>query len=491
MMDLPLLPLTLAHVPEGLQQALQQEGVPSQSWQPGIDPTRFVLFDSRCAPRPALAAGQEAIDVDRFRKAAQHDPYQALMDTRAARHRWQLGPWQVSEEIALVHRSAVRKRLLLRLRKEIERRGGIWLTVGYFPFPYRSAFNFRFDHDEYHAGDFHRTLAAIEGWEDATSHYVCASTHGQHPEALHRLAGLHVGGHGYWHHTYRNREDNKQNIRRGLEVLQAAGLEPVGFTAPHGRYNPGLKAAMDALRIEHSSEFGLAFDDLPFFPAGSGVLQVPIHPICLGVVIEAAVAAANRPSTLPVDQRAPLLIEAAAVTIDHFQRVARLKYEAGEPIFLYGHPNDRIGRYPEVIREVLAVIANFRSIWKTTLAEFARWWRKRLAIRLQLHRQGQTLVVTGGMPPGDWRATLHLSRGELVASLPWNGRELRLQTSALAYQRRPLKPAGFQPVRADGPEPLKSALLRYLDWERVTPVDEIQVRDWRSLVKKTLRFIKP
>ncbi len=131
------------------------------------------------------------------------------------------------------------------------------------------------------------------------------------------------------------------------------------------------------------------------------------------------------------------------------------------------------------------------TIWKTTLAEFARWWRKRLAIRLQLQRVGETLVVTGQMPPGNCRATLHLSRGELVASLPWDGREMRLQTSALAYQRRPAKVAGFQPVRTDGPQPLKAALLRYLDWERVTPVGEIRVRDWRSLVKKTLRLIKP
>lgn len=485
-MELPLLPLTLARVPDGLRQALQQEGVPFRSWQPGEDATRFVLFDSRCAPRPPLVTGQEAIDVDQFRRGVESDPFQALIEPQAARHRWQLGPWEVSEEIATVNRRAVRKRLLMRLRKELERRGGVWMTVGYFPFPYRSAFNFRFDHDNYHPGDFDRTLAAIDGWEDATSHYVCASTHVEHADALRRLAGMHVGGHGYWHHTYRNREDNEHNIRRGLEVLRSTGLQPIGFVAPHGRHNPGLQAALDVLRIEHSSEFALAYDDVPFFPVRSGVLQVPIHPICLGVVMEAALAATREDPQAEVDY-----CQAVEVTIAHFQSVARQKYDAGEPIFLYGHPDGRVGRYPEVLRETLAAVANFSALWKTTLAEFARWWRKRLAIRLQLQRVGETLVVTGQMPPGNCRATLHLNRGDLVASLPWDGRELRLQTSALAYQRRPAKVAGFQPVRTDGPQPLKAALLRYLDWERVTPVAEIRVRDWRSLVKKTLRLIKP
>ena len=489
-MELPLLPLTLARVPDGLRQALQQEGVPFRSWQTGEETTRFVLFDSRCAPRPPLSAGQEAIDVDRFRRGAESDPFQTLIESQAARHRWQLGPWEVSEEIAVANRRAVRKRLLLRLRHELERRGGVWLTVGYFPFPYRSAFNFRFDHDNYHPADFDRTLAAIDGWEDATSHYVCASTHVEHADALRRLAGMHVGGHGYWHHTYRNREDNEQNLRRGLDVLRAAGLEPIGFVSPHGRHNPGLQAALDGLRIEHSSEFALAYDDVPFFPVRSGVLQVPIHPICLGVVMEAALAAFKQEpradDTSSVDYAA-----AVEVTLAHFQHVARQKYEAGEPIFLDGHPDGRVGRYPELLRETLATVATFSAVWKTTLAEFARWWRKRLAIRLQLQRVGETLVVTGQMPPGNCRATLHLSRGELVASLPWDGREMRLQTSALAYQRRPAKVAGFQPVRTDGPQPLKAALLRYLDWERVTPVGEIRVRDLRSLVKKTLRLIKP
>ncbi len=489
-MELPLLPLSLARVPEGLRQVLDQEGVPIQPWQPAAMATRFVLYDGQCAPPPELAPGQEAIDVDRFRLGAAGDPFAPLVDTKASLHRWRLGDWDVMEEIGQVNRRSVRKRLVWQLRKEIEFRGGTWLTLGGFPFPYRSAFNFRFDHDEFHAADFERTLNAISGWEAATSHYVCASTHEKHSAALERLRGLHVGSHGYWHHTYLDQADNERNIRRGIEVLQQAGLQPVGFVAPHGRSNAGLRAALNHLSIDHSSEFGLAHDELPFFPPGSRVLQIPIHPLCLGVVIEAASAAAGHRPPVDEDGRCKLFRRAAKATLEHFEAVARRKYESGEPVFLYGHPDGRVGRYPELLQETLNVIAGFGSIWKTTLAEFAAWWRQRQAIRLQLQRSGDNLVVSGQLPAASNRVSLHLWRGDLVATLPWDGAELKLQTSSLAYQRRSFKASGFQPVRVDGAQPLKSALLRYLDWERVTPVKEIHIRDWRSLVKKTLRMLK-
>ena len=35
------------------------------------------------------------------------------------------------------------------LRNAIERCGGIWLNLAAFPFPYRSALNFRIDYDRY------------------------------------------------------------------------------------------------------------------------------------------------------------------------------------------------------------------------------------------------------------------------------------------------------------------------------------------------------
>jgi hypothetical protein len=44
--------------------------------------------------------------------------------------------------------------------------------------------------------------------------------------------------------------------------------------------------------------------------------------------------------------------------------------------------------------------------------------------------------------------------------------------------------------RIDPPQGLRSAVRNYLDWEKVTPVEEIGVTTWRGWMKRTLRRIK-
>ena len=61
-----------------------------------------------------------------------------------------------------------------------------------------------------------------------------------------------------------------------FDVLDASTLD-----------DAGLKAALEKLQVGHSSEFGLAYDDLPFWPRQSSVLQVPVHPVSLGIFLNA------------------------------------------------------------------------------------------------------------------------------------------------------------------------------------------------------------
>ena len=110
---------------------------------------RFVLFDSRCGTVGPLAAGQHAIDVDMLREPDGFDPFEALVDERSMAANWPIGGLHVSEEIARVDKRAVRRRIMARLRNEVEQAGGIWLRVAPYPFPYRSALNFRIDYDEF------------------------------------------------------------------------------------------------------------------------------------------------------------------------------------------------------------------------------------------------------------------------------------------------------------------------------------------------------
>jgi peptidoglycan/xylan/chitin deacetylase (PgdA/CDA1 family) len=475
---LPLLPLILEDVPPGLVQALGQEGVPFLHRVSAATRGRFVLFDSRRRASPRVGPGQVAIDVDRLRDGSRPDPLEALLEERSQRHQWRIGGLTVTEEIARVDRRILRKRILGVLREAIERAGGVWLAVAAFPFPYRSALNFRIDYDQYNPQDFDATLGAIAGHEHATSHFVNAAAYLPLEDALARLRGLDVGSHGYRHHTYLGEEENLTNIRRGIETLRALGIEPSGFVAPHGRFNRGLLAAMEKSGIGHSSEFGLAYDDLPFFPRGGSVLQIPIHPVSLGIFLEAAQREAARSRNT--------IRQAVHTAVDYFRHTARGKYRAGQPVFLYGHPTRRLGSHPEVLRAVFDEAEGFAAIWKTTLSRFAAWWRARAGVRLSVVRQADQLVVTANRRPDKYALGIEFWRGRHVARMPLGRRVLRFSPSALAYENRAAE-STVRPVRIDSPEGLRGRIRRWIDWERETPTEEIGSGAWRNWAKRTLR----
>lgn len=476
---LPELPLLVADVPQGLRQALSQEGVPWCDYVPGSRAGRFVLFDAtRLSPR--LFEGQTPIDVGPLRRGGGGDPFDALTDRRAARYAWRVGPLTVEETVARVDRAAVRQRFLSELRRMLEAAGGIWLRVSAFPHPYQTAFNFRVDHDEYDADDFNATLAIVERHADCVSHYVCAATHAPHRGALARLRDVHVGSHGYWHHTYRDAAANLANVRRGIDALAAAGLSPDGFAAPLGRFNQGLLEALEALSISHSSEFGLAYDDLPFFPAGSSVLQVPIHPICLGLCLDAA------RRRLPAEAAGEVASRAA---LAHFERMAREKHAAREPIFFYGHPAGRVGKFPHVLRELFAVVDGLDGVWRVTLSEFARWWAARDKVQVQAIRRDGQIEVTAATCPDGYLPTVEYWLGERAASQPLTAGRAIFACDAPLQEPRRIERRSY-PERFTGRLGWRDRVRTFLDWEYATPLDEIDVRTWCGWTKRTLREVK-
>jgi hypothetical protein len=473
------LPLILADVPRGLKLALRQEGVPFRQARRGLPEGRFVLFDGRNKSRPAVAAGQTAVDIDPLRTGFDRDPFEALVDETSQRLAWRIGPFLASEEIAAVDKRSVRRRILGTLRSRLEEIGGIWLRVSPYPFPYQSAFNFRIDYDEYDRESFSATQAAISGHEHATSHFVCGASYRSAGESLIRIRDLDVGSHGYRHHTYRTVEENLDNVRRGIEVLCRAGIEPSGFAAPHGRFNAALVEALETLNVGHSSEFGLVWDELPLDIGRGDLLQIPVHPVSLGIVIDAARDIAG-------DDREEAEARAAQAALDHFRDFALSQHHRGEPVFLYGHPTRRLGRYPHVLTNVFETVDHLRSMWKTTRSEFASWWRIRCAVRLTVTRQGNRFTVAAQQRVPGYRIGIEYFRGEHVSLLPLDGRVRDFSPGSIGYQKRETDSA-FCPVRVDGPEPFRQRVRRMLDWERVTPVDEIKPNNLRNLAKRTLR----
>lgn len=479
--ELPLLPVVLAATPTALTSALETEGLPFVAHAAEPRGGKFVLFDSRLAAPPTLAPGQLAIDL----RAALGDlDLQQLEDTRTAQGQWQVGPLTVHETISRVDKAAVRREALRRLREALQAAGGVWLRVGAFPYGYRTAFCLRLDHDAFVPDDLRRVMSALRGVEMATTHFVCASSHVARAEATAMLAGLDVGSHGYWHHSYRNAREQQRNIERGVDALRAAGLHPRGFAAPHGRLTPGLGQILDELGVDYSSEFGCLHDELPARSPGARAWQIPVHPVCLGIALEAARRDADRKRAF-VDGPA-----VAGWLADYWTEVAVRKHTAGAPLFFYGHPDGRLGRYPEVIGQLLSAVRTLPDVWWTSLARFIDWQRTRLASRIR--------VFASDALPSSFRVECQAPHRE--SSLP---RALE-HVSSEGISRWRLEPgrtsidlshaARWQPI-AEPPvkrmarprRALGDRLRRWLDYERETPREEIAVDHWRGRLKRAIR----
>jgi len=480
---LPPLPLLLWDTPPGLELILAQEGVPtakvSDPHPLAFQSGRFVLFDARKTSasklKASLGRGHVAVDVDELRRGWPHDPFAALVDNRAARTAWQVGGLDLAERVARRDKATIRHQVIERLRAAIGRAGGLWARLSPYPYPFRSAFNFRADLDEPIPADYARFAHARRPIADCTTHFVSTHAYGRNPAVLGDLRGLDTQSHGHFHVVYRDPDANRSNLERAHDLLVDSGIAPSGFAAPGGRWNRGLDRAIEDLGYEYSSDFHLGFDDLPFFPwlgrRFSRVLQVPIHPICEGLFVEAGAVADD-----------------GRKVGEHLARAVRAKIEAGEPAFVYGHPERRLGRFPWVLGAIASEIAGEGLLWRVTLTEFAHWWRWRAERRWSVVPKGQGRFE---VQFDEWDAryplALEIHRAGRVASLPIAGPCMPLALDSLAYERLPSRPdlPGPRPLR--GPRGLRAAVRAALDWETVTPIDELPDRTLAARLKIGLR----
>jgi hypothetical protein len=479
---LPHLPLLLWETPPGLELILAQEGI---AYARVRDPHplafhggRFVLYDGKrvaaATVRANLSPEHVALDIDLLRQEEGADPFAALVDTRARLASWRVGRWILTERVGRVAKAAVRRKLLGRLRQAITKAGGLWARLAPYPFPYRSAFNFRADLDEPVAEDYARFARARRRLADCSTHFVSTYAYGNQPRVLDDLLRFDTQSHGHYHVVYRDAEANRRNLDRAHRILQEAGFELSGFAAPHGRWNAGLDDVLEGFGYQYSSDFQLGYDDFPYFPwrgdRFSHVLQVPIHPICEGLFLDAGVG----------DGR---------VIADHLAGVVRARIDAGEPAFVYGHPERRLARFPVILSTLADAVSGDWLLWRVTLTEFARWWRWRGERRWSILPKADGRLE---VQFEDWDASypiaLEIQRGSHVSTVPIRGPRRPLRLDVLAYERRERRVDLPSPVPASQAPSLKAVVRSALDWETVTPLHDLPANTLADRVKKSLRW---
>jgi len=447
---LPHLPLMLAGVPRPAAALLRSLGLPVAPL-PRVALTasgtgRFVLFDSlhsasADAARRARAQGLEPIDV-RSLLAADPDRLSAWL-ARAE------GP----EPAAGLHSPRAAAAVLAfvnELKRELEARGGVWVRVADYPYPWQSALGFTLEHE---AGDVDTILHAALHAPPHTAHFLSSKTS---PEVLECLAaaGLDTAG---WllsddeveHMTARHAE--RWLARRA--AFAQAGLPPVGL-ALHGRESgwPSLRLLLQlemqflcrpqlvpACTVDLPQQAGVPETCVQFATQSLAELSLaaPTHPPAAAATFktDAASAALHQPHqqigeshVLGPDRRSADRAAAAPIL------GLRQQYQSGMPVVLRGTASPTAA---DEFRTLDRLAAGCSLLWRPRLAEFAGWWVKRRQIDLQVWRRddGFEVQAAPGHPFERWPAAIEIWRGQHLATLPLKQPVLHVRDHGLVFLR--------------------------------------------------------
>ena len=384
----------------------------------------------------------------------------------------------VTEKVARQKKSVAREKVVHAIKSAFWRLNLPYVHLWYYPYPYENVFSFRFDLDDYEANDFQNMYQLLKKYQNFVSCFVCLKSYERLISPLNSLAalGIEIASHAYVHHVYNSYKQNFHNVTRAERLLEAYSEICVGFAGPHGKWHPTLERVLEKKGYLYSSEFGLDYDNYPFFPLYDGklsrVLHIPTHGICDGVFLE----------RYPFDE---------GMIDRYYQRVISYLAQNNLPILIFGHPSGRIGRYPKIFENIVRCVSGQKGVWQTTFREFAFWWIRR----------GQQKINCDYDEDGMLRLVNHLNQIYALEIAEPSGHSRIILAQELAHGIS-LRVIDSLITSADKVHPIHELRKKHstykkiklwikdvVDWETKTPLSEMKCSDWQTALKYVLRLI--
>jgi len=281
-----------------------------------------------------------------------------VLDIRSMRKNFYFTKDRLPNEIvATVSKGNLRRFITEILQFLHHERGLPFIHKWYYPESRETIFTFRVDSDQGSPAEVNDLHSLCEGRSIKTMWFIDAKSHEQWLSRFRDFGEQDIGIHCYEHMTFSTEEKNLPNILKALSLMNAEGLRPKGAAAPYGTWNPSISSVFEQIGAGFSSEFSLDYDDLPFFPFVEGklspVLQIPIHPICVGSMRRTRYSANEMKR--------------------YFLQLIDTKLLQREPLCLYHHPTHH---HLNLFADVFDYIRS-KQIDNYSYPEYASWWRKR------------------------------------------------------------------------------------------------------------------
>jgi len=278
-----------------------------------------------------------------------------------------------SEIVSSVSRGKIRKLIQLILKELFSYRELPFIQKWYYNTEHESCFIFRVDTDFSKAEDAAELYKICAGNGINATWFIDTESEEKTKNTYGSMEDQEIAFHCDRHRVFNDYKLNYHYITTGLNKLEKHGISVSGYAAPFGEWNTELASVIEKLGFSYSSEFSLAYDDLPFFPHFNGrkssVLQIPAHPISLGRL---------RRSHFSKNEM-----------YEYYRDIIDRKRKNQDPIIIYHHPAHK---HFEVFNKVFNYI-KFLKLPVLNLQQFAVWWKYRNGIELNCQLSGKNLTV--------------------------------------------------------------------------------------------------
>ena len=323
-----------------------------------------------------------------------------VRDTRTKRKNFYFAKNRLPSEIVSIVSKGVLRRLVLQILETLHHKRDIpFVHQWHIPNGAETVFTFRVDSDRGSQEEVDGLFQVCKEFDIPTAWFLDTKSHENWLQKFALFGEQEVGIHCYHHTTFDTVSENVANFSKAVQLLQKSGIEPIGAAAPFGRWNEAVGQAYEQLDLRLSSEFSYSYDTLPSFPwigeRESPVLQIPIHPICIGSML--------RTGYSPEEM------------LSYFVRVVERKIFEREPICFYHHPTHHL---LDVIKGIFQYLQH-HGIEHLSYSQYASWWNKRNAQRTRMSYDESLKELTADQMPDPavkWRVSFP-DGSESIASL--------------------------------------------------------------------------
>tara|TARA_X000001036_G_scaffold437391_1_gene482621 strand:- start:268 stop:1821 length:1554 start_codon:yes stop_codon:yes gene_type:complete len=279
-----------------------------------------------------------------------------------------------NERVSTVSKRTLREIIYISLLEIYNKKNIPFLSLNSFPNAHKTIFNFRVDTDFAEKKQIEKLYSLCKEFNINATWFVETKSSKNWINTYKSMQNQEIGLHCYRHKVFNDFRKNNLNLQKGFSILKKNGIENLGFASPFGVWNNALCDSINKFNFKYSSEFGLDYDNLPFFPIMnknkfSNVLQIPIHPICVGSLKN------SKHSTEQIKK--------------YFENLIKNHTLNNLPIFIYDHPK----QFEEKILKWLFNKINELNFPSLTLVDYAEWWKQRLKIKWKAKIKNNKIIL--------------------------------------------------------------------------------------------------